>query len=182
MLVTKDRRRFFSLPDNSQNSKTLLSECDSLNATSRYGWSEFLARSQNCEKRLFTASYLSFLPSVRMEQLGFQLAEFHEICYLSTFRKFVIWVLFENLLFEYFSKICYLSTFRKFVNLSTFRKFVIWVLFENLLFEYFSKICYLSTFRKFAHRIQLSLKSEGIDGYFTWRLLYIHCNILPSSS
>jgi hypothetical protein len=47
-----------------------------------------------------------FLPSVRMEQLGSQLAEFHEICNLSTFRKF-------------------------------------------------------------AHRIQLSLKSEETDGYFT---------------
>jgi hypothetical protein len=64
-------------------------ECHSLNATSLYGWRrEFLARSQNCEKRLFASSYLSFLPSVRTEQLGSQLAEFHEICYLSIFRKY----------------------------------------------------------------------------------------------
>ena len=42
-----------------------------------------LARSQNCEKRLLASS----CPPVRMEQLGSQWTDFHEIWYLSTFRK-----------------------------------------------------------------------------------------------
>jgi hypothetical protein len=43
------------------------------------------ARSQNCEKRLLASLCLS----VRMEQLGSHWTDFHEILYLSIFRKSV---------------------------------------------------------------------------------------------
>jgi hypothetical protein len=49
----------------------------------------FLARSQNCEKRLLVSSCLSVCLSVRMEQFGSHLTEFH-----------------LNLTYEDFSKIC----------------------------------------------------------------------------
>ena len=50
---------------------------------------EFLALSQNCEKRLLDSSCLSLRPFVRMEQLGSHWTDFHEILYLSIFRKSV---------------------------------------------------------------------------------------------
>ena len=43
-------------------------------------------RSQNCEKRLL-ASCLSVRPSVPMEHLRYHWTDFHEILYLSVFRK-----------------------------------------------------------------------------------------------
>ena len=39
----------------------------------------FIARSQNCEKRLLASSCVSIRPSARMEQLGFHWTDFHEI-------------------------------------------------------------------------------------------------------
>jgi hypothetical protein len=48
----------------------------------------FQARSQNCKKRLLASSCLSVRrSSVRMEQLGSHWTDFHEIWYLSIFRK-----------------------------------------------------------------------------------------------
>jgi hypothetical protein len=44
----------------------------------------FLERSQNCEKRLLAACL-----SVRAKQLSSHWMDFHEILYLSIFRKFV---------------------------------------------------------------------------------------------
>jgi hypothetical protein len=52
-------------------------------------YSRFYARLQNCEKRLLASSCLSVRPSVRMEQLGSYWTDFHEIWYLSIFRKSV---------------------------------------------------------------------------------------------
>ena len=46
-------------------------------------------RSQNCEKLLLALSCLSIHPSDRTEQLGSCRTDFHEILYLSTFRKTV---------------------------------------------------------------------------------------------
>jgi hypothetical protein len=43
----------------------------------------------------------------------------------------------------------------------------------NCIFEYFSKIC---------RKIQVSLKRETHNGYFTWRPIYIFDHISPSSS
>ena len=43
--------------------------------------------SQNCEKRLLVSSCLSVRPSLRIEQLGSHWTDFHEIWYLSIFRK-----------------------------------------------------------------------------------------------
>ena len=45
-----------------------------------------------------------------------------------------------------------------------------------------NEICYLSTFRKYVEKIQVSLKSDKYNGYFTWRTMYIDDNISPSSS
>jgi len=39
----------------------------------------FIARSQNCEKRLLASSCVSVRPYARMEQLGFHWTDFHEI-------------------------------------------------------------------------------------------------------
>ena len=50
----------------------------------------FQARSQNCDKRLLASSCLSTCPSVHMEQLGSHWTDFHEIWYLSIFRKSVV--------------------------------------------------------------------------------------------
>jgi hypothetical protein len=50
---------------------------------------ECLALSQNCEKRLLVSSCLSLRPFARMEQLGSHWTDFHEILYLSIFRKSV---------------------------------------------------------------------------------------------
>jgi len=47
----------------------------------------FGARSQNCERRLLASSRLSVCPSVRVEQLRSHWTDFHEILYLSIFRK-----------------------------------------------------------------------------------------------
>jgi hypothetical protein len=41
----------------------------------------------------------------------------------------------------------------------------------------FHKIWYLSIFRKFVEIIQVSLKSDKNNGYFTWRPMYIYDNI-----
>jgi len=46
-------------------------------------------RSQNCEKLLLASSCLSIHPSNHMEQFGSRRTDFHEILYLSTFRKTV---------------------------------------------------------------------------------------------
>jgi len=43
--------------------------------------------SKNCEKRLLALSCLSVLQFALMEKLGYFWADFHEICYLSTFWK-----------------------------------------------------------------------------------------------
>jgi len=47
----------------------------------------FWSHSQNCEKRLLAFSCQSVRPSVRMERLGSYWTYFHEILYLSIFRK-----------------------------------------------------------------------------------------------
>jgi virulence-associated protein VapD len=47
----------------------------------------FLACSQNCERRLLVSPCLPVCPSVRMEQFGSHWTDFHEILYLSIFRK-----------------------------------------------------------------------------------------------
>jgi hypothetical protein len=49
----------------------------------------FEARAQNCEKRLLASLCLSVLPCVRMEQLGSQCRDFHDILYLNIFPKYV---------------------------------------------------------------------------------------------
>ena len=77
----------------------------------------FLARSQNCEKRLLASSCLS----VRMEQLGYHRKDYHETGYLCIFRKSVT-------------------------------------------------------------KIQLSLKPDRENGYFTWRPIYTDDHISLSSS
>jgi hypothetical protein len=46
----------------------------------------------------------------------------------------------------------------------------------------FSEICYLSIFRKSVEEIQVSLKSDKHNGYFTWRRMNIYGNISLSSS
>ena len=48
----------------------------------------FWERSQNSEKRLLV-SCMSVRPSIRREQLGYHWTDFHEIWYLSIFRKTV---------------------------------------------------------------------------------------------
>ena len=45
----------------------------------------FEANSQNCEKLLLASSVLYICPSVRLEQLGFHWAEFHEMWHLRIF-------------------------------------------------------------------------------------------------
>ena len=51
-------------------------------------WIEFfLARSQNCEKRLLSSLCLSVCPSDYMEQLCFHCIDCHKIWYLRIFRK-----------------------------------------------------------------------------------------------
>jgi len=47
--------------------------------------------------------------------------------------------------------------------------------------ENFHEILYLSTFRKSVQRIQVSLKSNKNNGYFTWRPIYIFDHISLSS-
>ena len=49
----------------------------------------FQTRSQNCDKRILASSCLPVCPSVHMEQLGSHWTDFHEIWYLSIFRKSV---------------------------------------------------------------------------------------------
>jgi hypothetical protein len=44
------------------------------------------------------------------------------------------------------------------------------------------EILYLSTFRKSVEKIQVSLKTDKINGYFTWKRLYIFDNISLYSS
>jgi hypothetical protein len=51
--------------------------------------SHFHARSPNCEKRLLVSPCLYVRLSVRMEHLSTQWTDFHEIWYLSLFRKYV---------------------------------------------------------------------------------------------
>jgi len=46
----------------------------------------------------------------------------------------------------------------------------------------FHKIWYLSVFRKYVEKIQVSLKSDKNEVYFTWRLMNIFDNISLSSS
>jgi len=59
-----------------------------IDTTSNQPGTHCQARSQNCDKRLLASSCLSVHPSVRrMEQLGSHLTDFHEIWYLSTFKK-----------------------------------------------------------------------------------------------
>ena len=48
----------------------------------------FLARSPICGKRLFRHVFPPVFPSISMEQLGSNWANFHEILHLSIFRKF----------------------------------------------------------------------------------------------
>jgi len=43
------------------------------------------------------------------------------------------------------------------------------------------KIWCLGVFRKSVEEVQVSLKSDKINGYFTWRQLYIYCNISLNS-
>jgi hypothetical protein len=50
---------------------------------------DFHARSRSFEKRLLASSCLSVCPSICMEQLGSHWTDFHEILYLSIFRKSV---------------------------------------------------------------------------------------------
>jgi hypothetical protein len=46
----------------------------------------------------------------------------------------------------------------------------------------FHEIWYLNIFRKSVGKIQVSLKSERNDGYFTWRPIYVFDHISLSSS
>jgi hypothetical protein len=46
----------------------------------------------------------------------------------------------------------------------------------------FHEIWYLSIFQKPVEKIQVSLKSEKNDGYFTWRPIYFGVDISPDSS
>ena len=46
----------------------------------------------------------------------------------------------------------------------------------------FHEIWYRSIFRKSVMEIQVSLKSDSNNGYFTWRPKYIYGNISPNSS
>jgi hypothetical protein len=46
----------------------------------------------------------------------------------------------------------------------------------------FLEIWYLSIFRKSVEKIQVSLKYDKINGYFTWRPIYISHDIFFSSS
>jgi len=46
----------------------------------------------------------------------------------------------------------------------------------------FHEIWYLSIFRKSVEKIQVSLKSDKNNGYFTWRPIYIFDHISLSSS
>ena len=55
----------------------------------RINFCSFLAASKNCEKRRLASSCLSVCPFVRMEQRGCYWTNFHEIWYLSIFRKYV---------------------------------------------------------------------------------------------
>jgi hypothetical protein len=45
----------------------------------------------------------------------------------------------------------------------------------------FHKILYFSIFRNSVQKIQLSLKSDKNNGYFTWRPVYIYDNISLNS-
>ena len=47
------------------------------------------ASDQNCEKWILASSCLSLCPFVRIKQLGSRWTDFHEISYLSDFRKYV---------------------------------------------------------------------------------------------
>jgi len=84
----------------------------------------FLARSQNCEKRLLASSCLFSCPSVRLS------AWYNSPPTGRVFMHFDIWVFF----------------------------------------------------RKVVEKIQVSLKSDSNNGWFTWRLLYIFYHISLSSS
>jgi hypothetical protein len=55
----------------------------------RWRRSDFQARSQNCVKSLLTSCLLYLRPSLRIEHLGSHWTDFHEIWYLSVFRKSV---------------------------------------------------------------------------------------------
>jgi hypothetical protein len=46
----------------------------------------------------------------------------------------------------------------------------------------FHEISYLRIFRKYAEKIQVPLKSDNNNGYFTWRPMYIYDNISLNSS
>jgi hypothetical protein len=46
----------------------------------------------------------------------------------------------------------------------------------------FHEILYSSVFRKFVDKIQVSLKSDKYDGYFTWRRRYVYDNVSMNSS
>jgi hypothetical protein len=45
----------------------------------------------------------------------------------------------------------------------------------------FREICYLSIFRKYVEKIQVSLKSDRSNGYFTWRPMYVFDHISVNS-
>ena len=53
---------------------------------------DFCACSQNCENRPLISSRLPLFLSVRMQQLGTQWKDFHELWYLRIFRKYVEYV------------------------------------------------------------------------------------------
>jgi hypothetical protein len=40
----------------------------------------------------------------------------------------------------------------------------------------------MSIFQKYVKKIQVSLRSDKNNGYFTWRCMYVYDNILPNSS
>ena len=46
----------------------------------------------------------------------------------------------------------------------------------------FHEILYLIIFQKFVEKIQVSLKSDKNNGYFTWKSMHIYDNISPNSS
>ena len=75
----------------SVNAVTSFRTCVSISCKLR-NLSNCWARLQNCEKRSISfvklSVHLSVRPSVRMEQLGYHWTDFHEILYLSAFRKF----------------------------------------------------------------------------------------------
>jgi hypothetical protein len=57
-----------------------------------------------------------------------------------------------------------------------------WRILWNLIVNGFYEIWYLSIFRKFVDKIQVSLKSDKNNGYFTWKPMYIYDNISLNSS